>query len=222
MVVVVIITAGVWFYTSSKNAPFTPPAPTPTASPSQTVSQGLLKTYTNTQFGYSLKYPASWGATTELVDSGIVLFSNPQYLQMRLQNPQTFTKEDYAMIDTAVYKYNTNTAGGAVTQNTDLTIFPAKIYSGVISAVPTTVGGVPGVLVTRKRMVLKPGLPFGMQNCPSAQAPCEIQDGTTQQVWAKIKGGIFFIEYTYGRGYTDSTGALQTFQQVVSSLQFSQ
>lgn len=180
------------------------------------------KTFDNAKFGYSLKYPSTWGATTSLSQDGILLFSNPTYLQQRLKNPQTFAKEDYASINATVYTYGAATAGGVLEKDTSIDDFASKNYSDLIlPGQYTTLSGNQAVIFLRKRMVLKPEYSAATQNCPMPDNSCYIEDGTTQQIWIRLPKGLLLFEDNYGRTYKNNEVLSKTFQKIIDSVSIS-
>lgn len=179
------------------------------------------KTYNNDSFGYSLQYPDAWAETTTL-GNGVVIFNNPEYLKERLEDPQNFYKEDYTSIDTSIYEYGSDTAGGKVEEGTDIQTFAPLIYQDLVTpGKDTTIGGKPAVIFERRNMVWKPEYPIGMQNCPlQNQADCMVQRGITKQVWIKLPKGLLLIENFIGRRFDDVDGANKIFDQVISSTKF--
>lgn len=179
------------------------------------------KLFTNDAYGYTLRYPPTWGATTELADNGIVIFSNPLYLEERLKKPQEFVKEDYASIDTSVYAYGVTTDAGDLTKSTSIATYASALYTDLVTPGKNIrVNGWDGVEFERKRMVLKDKYPAGLKNCPDNEETCFIQKETTKQVWVPLEKGVLLIKYDYGRSYKDATGVKKTFEKVLKSLNF--
>lgn len=176
------------------------------------------KLFTNKEYGYSLKYPPSWGASTELLDNGLVLFSNPEYLKERIKNPQNFNKTDYAEIDISAYPYGTNTAGGRLEESTDIEKFAEGNYSDLIlPGEKTTKNGNETYVVKRKNMILRPEYSNNVQNCPEEN--CYEEFGKIEQVWVRLPEGWLLMEEHFGSNYKDSETLLKTFQKITNTLQ---
>ncbi|MBI4035555.1 hypothetical protein HY383_01275 [Candidatus Daviesbacteria bacterium] len=179
------------------------------------------KTYTS-QYGYSFKYPESWGATESVGDEGVVIYSKPEYIQLIQQLEQGFDKEDYATVEVGMYLKGQQVADNSLGSNsnqiispdTDVKDFVSRLYFSIIqSKEDTTFNGKPAVSVTFKRMVPPPGVALGSQDPP-------IQDGTTKSVWTKYNGNILFINYQYGRKYMNSNALPIIFDQILSTFKF--
>lgn len=179
------------------------------------------KLFTDKEYGYSLKYPPSWGASAELLDNGLVLFSNSSYLKERIENPQEFRKTDYAEIDISVYPYGTDTAGGKLEQSTDIETFAEGNYSDLIlPGYKTTKNGNEAYIIKRKNMVLRPEFSDSIQNC--TEENCYEQFGETEQVWVRLPKGLLLLEDQYGKGYKEPDLLSAIFHKITNTLQFKQ
>lgn len=204
------------------------PTPTPIITPSATPDpMANWKTFTNSTWGYSFKYPPQWGVSTG-GDDVVLLMSNAQYLTAREkwddanQGPFAYPSDDYGQITFSVYKKGVDTAAGMVTDQTDIKVFVQKMFATTYSSITDmTLGGRPAIAFISDEMVEKPGLPPHMQDCPPKQAPCLIPSGRKiKQVWAKINGNLFYMVYSQGGSYKDIDTLPALFDQIISTFKF--
>ena len=203
------------------------PTPTPivvvTPSPTPDVAANW-KTYTNTKWGYSFKYPSQWGIYPS--DDVVLLSNDLEYIKENMNwnydKPFEYASSNYGFINLSMYKLGTKTSAGTVTNQTDIKTYVQKLFGLTYTSVTDiTLDGKPAVAFVSDEMVTKPGLPANTQECPPEDAPCTIPSGRKiKQVWTKIGGNLLFMVYGQGGSYTDVDKLPSLFDQILSTFKF--
>ncbi|HSX40096.1 MAG TPA: hypothetical protein VLF68_00635 [Candidatus Saccharimonadales bacterium] len=218
--ILVILGAGAFVLQSKNNkqqiAQLTPAPTKPITPPSTPDPTANWKTYTNTMYGYTLKYPNTWEAwnglyyPAQISSSQVIqIISKPDYIPL-IQKAgillENFEKNDYAWIEINVtplgQQYNHGNELETVTTSTDIpTFFGFKDNSQEI----TLNGQVAYSMV-------KPIAP--------REVSTGFQNGILKRVATRINGNIVNMDAQYPHGFTETNSLAETFDQILSTFKF--